>query len=44
MSEMQKVCESIEKTRRRQQFIIRWIVVPFVAVYLTAYAYIIFFK
>ena len=44
MNEIQKACESIERTRRRQQFIIRWIVVPFGVSYLATNAYIIFCK
>ena len=44
MNEIQKACLSIEQTRRRQSFIIRWIVIPYALVYLMAYTYIIFFK
>ena len=44
MNEIQKACESIEQTRLRQRFIIRWVVVPFVVIYLAANAYIIFCK
>ena len=44
MNEMQKACESIERTRRRQQLIIRWVVVPFIVIYVAANAYIIFCK
>lgn len=44
MSEIQKACESIERTRRRQQLIIRWVVVPFIVIYVAANAYIILCK
>ena len=44
MSEIQKACHSIEQTRRRQSFILRWVVIPYAVIYLTAYAYIIFCK
>jgi hypothetical protein len=44
MNEIQKACLSIEHTRRRQSFVIRWVVIPYAVVYLMAYAYIIFWK
>lgn len=44
MNEIQKACDSIEQTLRRQRLIIRWVVVPFVVIYLAANAYIIFCK
>jgi hypothetical protein len=44
MNEIQKACLSIQQTRRRQSFIIRWVVIPYSVVYLMAYAYIIFCK
>jgi hypothetical protein len=44
MNEIQKACHTIEQTRRRHSFIIRWVVIPYVIIYLMAYAYIIFCK
>lgn len=44
MNEIQKACTQIERTRHRQSFILRWVVIPYVIVYLTAYAYLILFK
>jgi hypothetical protein len=44
MNEIQKACESIERTRRRQRLILRLVVLPFVVIYLAANAYIIFCK
>jgi len=44
MNEIQKACESIERTRRRQKVIIRWVVVPFIVIYVAANTYIIFCK
>jgi len=44
MNEVQKACLSIKQTRRRQSFILRWVVIPYAVVYLMAYAYIIFCK
>jgi hypothetical protein len=44
MNEIQNVCTRIEQTRRRQSFILRWVVIPYVVVYLMANAYIIFCK
>ena len=44
MNEIQNACLRIEQTRRRQSFILRWIVIPYGVVYLMAYTYIIFCK
>jgi len=44
VNEIQNVCTRIEQTRRRQAFILRWVVIPYVVVYLTAYAYLILYK
>jgi hypothetical protein len=44
MNDIEKACLSIERTRRRQSFIIRWVVIPYVIIYLMANAYIIFCK
>ena len=44
MNEIEKACFHIKQTRRNQSLIIRWVVIPYVIVYLTAHAYIIFCK
>jgi hypothetical protein len=44
MNEIQNICARIERTRHRQSFILRWVVIPYVVVYLTAYAYLILSK
>jgi len=41
MNDIQKTIEQMEQTRKRQKFIIRWVVIPFVVIYLMNSAFII---